>query len=122
MSWLAFAEDAGLHCARPLLPFGGQLPRADELDARGGGSADRARRGDHDRLSQVGPDLGLVVLLLGEGSGGFAVVLAYLVKCVFDGFPVQDAVAAIDPFPGAEGAELRCGDRRLNAEAVQVLR
>ncbi len=60
-------------------------------------------------------------MLLGEGSGGFAVVLAYLVECVFDGFPVQDAVAAIDPFPGAEGAELRCGDRRLDAQAVQVL-
>ena len=56
----------------------------------------------------------------GEGLGVLAFVLAYLVKAYFDGFPVQDAVAAVDALPRAGGAQFRCGDRGLDAEAVQV--
>ena len=44
-----------------------------------------------------------------------------MVKAYFDRFPVQDAVAAVDPFPRADDAQFRCGDRGLDAEAVQVL-
>ena len=50
-----------------------------------------------------------------------AAALAYPVKGIFDGFPVQDAVAAVDALPGADGAQLGRGDRGLDAEAVQVL-
>ena len=56
-----------------------------------------------------------------ESFGVFALALAYSVEGVFDGFPVQDAVAAADALPGADGAQLRRGDRGLDAEAVQVL-
>jgi hypothetical protein len=48
--------------------------------------------------------------------------LAYAVKGIFDGFPVQDAVAAVNPLPRADGAQLCRGDRGLDAEAVQVLK
>ena len=50
-----------------------------------------------------------------------AFVLAYEVEADFDGFPVQDVVAAADAFPGADGAQFRCGDGGLDAQAVQVL-
>ena len=42
-------------------------------------------------------------------------------RAYFDGFPVQDAVAAVDALPRADGAQLGRGDRGLDAEAVQVL-
>jgi hypothetical protein len=57
----------------------------------------------------------------GQGAWVFAFVLAYEVEADFDGFPVQDAVAATDAFPGADGAQFRRGDRGLDAQAVQVL-
>jgi hypothetical protein len=57
----------------------------------------------------------------GQGPGVLACVLAYLVEADFGGFPVQDAVAAADAFPGADGAQFRRGDGGLDAQAVQVL-
>ena len=48
--------------------------------------------------------------------------LTYPVKAYFDRFPVQDAVAAVDPLPHAGGTQLRCGNRCLDAEAIQVLK
>ena len=62
-----------------------------------------------------------MVLFGGESLGVFALALAYPVEGVFDGFPVQDAVGAVDALPGADGAQLRCDDRGLDAEADQVL-
>lgn len=47
--------------------------------------------------------------------------LAHLVKAYFDGFPVRDAVAAVDSLPHAGSAQLDCGDRGLDAQTVQVL-
>jgi hypothetical protein len=38
------------------------------------------------------------------------------------GFPVQHAVAAVDAFPHAAGAQLGRGDRGLDGQAVQVLK
>jgi hypothetical protein len=52
----------------------------------------------------------------------FAFTLMYSVEGVFDGFPVQDPVAALDALPGADGAQLGRGDRGLDAEAIQVLK
>ena len=57
----------------------------------------------------------------GQGLGVFAPALAYPVEGIFDGFPVQDAVAAVDALPDADGAQLGRGDRGLDAEAVEVL-
>ena len=57
----------------------------------------------------------------GESLGVVACALAYPVKGIFNGFPVQDAVTAVGALPGADGAQLRRGDRGLDAEAVQVL-
>ena len=57
----------------------------------------------------------------GQGLGVVALALAYPVQGVFDGFPVQDVVAAADALPGADGAQLRRGDRGLDAQAIQVL-
>ena len=56
-----------------------------------------------------------------RACGVLASDLAYLVEAYFDGFPVQHAVAAVDPLPHADGAQLRCGDRGLDAEAVEML-
>jgi hypothetical protein len=72
----------------------GQLAGGHELDVSGGDAADRAGRGDHHRRGHAGLDPGLVVPVPGQGPGVLAVVLAYLVKADFDGFPVPDAVAA----------------------------
>jgi hypothetical protein len=44
-----------------------------------------------------------------------------VVKAYFDRFPVEHAVAAIDPLPHADETQLRSGDGRFRAEAVQVL-
>jgi hypothetical protein len=73
LSRLALLQDAGLDEARQLLPVGRHLLGGDDLDARGDVWADRAHRGDHDRLSQVSQDLGFVGVLLGERFGVFAV-------------------------------------------------
>ena len=56
-----------------------------------------------------------------RARGVLACVLAYLVEADFDGFPVQDAVAAADAFPRADGAQFHSGDGGLDAQAVQVL-
>jgi hypothetical protein len=48
-------------------------------------------------------------------------VLAHLVQAYFYRFPVEDAVATVDPLPHTDGAQLSCGDGRLRAEAIQVL-
>src|SRR5262249_30649931 len=90
-------------------------------DAGWRGSAYCARRSCHHRRGHVGLDLGLAFPLPGEGLRVLAVPLAYLVKAYFDGFPVQDAVAAVDSLPHADSAQLNRGDRGLDAEAVQVL-
>lgn len=50
-----------------------------------------------------------------------ALTFAYVVEAYFDGFPVQDAVAAVDSFPHAAGAQLGGGDRGFDAEAVEVV-
>jgi len=86
-----------------------------------GGAAGRAGRGDHHRRGHAGLDPGLVFPVPGQGPGVLACVLAYLVEADFGGFPVQDAVAAADAFPGADGAQFRRGDGGLDAQAVQVL-
>ena len=57
----------------------------------------------------------------GQSLGVFACALAYPLEGIFDGFPVQDAVAALDTLPGADGAQLRRGDRGLDAQAIQML-
>jgi hypothetical protein len=85
------------------------------------GAAGRAGRGDHHRHGHAGLDPGLVFPVPGQGPGVLAVVLAYEAQADFDGFPVQDAVAATNPFPGADGAQFRRGDGGLDAQAVQVL-
>ena len=56
-----------------------------------------------------------------RACGVLALGLAYPVKAYFDRFPVQDPVAAADPLPRADRAQLGRGDRCLDAEAVQVL-
>ena len=85
------------------------------------GVAGCAWRGDHHRPGHAGLDPGLVVPVPGQGPGVLAVVLAYPVEADFDGFPVQDAVAAADALPRADGAQFRCGDGGLDAQPVQVL-
>jgi hypothetical protein len=57
----------------------------------------------------------------GQGPQVLSPDLACLVEAYFDCFPVQDAVAAVDPLPHAGGAQLRCCDGGLDAEAVQVV-
>jgi hypothetical protein len=96
---LAVADDAGLHGAGPLVPLGGQLSGGDELDAGAGGSAGRARHGDHDRLSHLGPGSGLVFSFPGEGPQVFVFALADQIPAKLDGFGVQDAVAAAGALP-----------------------
>lgn len=58
----------------------------------------------------------------GQGVRVLAPSLAYQVQAEFDGFPVQHAIAAVDPFPQAAGAQLDRGDRGLDGQAVQVLK
>jgi hypothetical protein len=46
-----------------------------------------------------------VGVLLGESFGVFAIAkTAYCVEGIFDAFPVQDPVAAVNSSPGAESA------------------
>jgi hypothetical protein len=42
--------------------------------------------------------------------GVLACALAYTVEGIFDGFPIQDAVAALDALPRADSAQLYRGD------------
>ena len=86
-----------------------------------GDAAGRTGRGDYHRLGHAGLDLGLVFPVPGQGPGVLAYVLAYLVEADFDGFPVHDAIAAANAFPGADGAQFHCRDGGLDAQAVQVL-
>jgi hypothetical protein len=53
----------------------------------------------------VDPDGGFVVSFLGQGLRVLAAAPAYPVESIFDDFPVQDAVAAVEPFPCADGAQ-----------------
>jgi hypothetical protein len=121
LSWPGSPQEAAMRSAGPLVPPGGQLTGGQELDVSCGGAAGCAWRGDHHRLGHAGLDLGLVFPFPGHGPGVLTFVLAYLVEADFDGFPVQDAVTAADAFPGADGAQFRCGDGGLDAQAVQVL-
>ena len=53
-----------------------------------------------------------------ECQGVFAFALAYSVEGIFDGFPVQDAVAAVEALPRADSAQLYRNDRCLHTDAV----
>jgi hypothetical protein len=66
-------------------------------------------------------DLGLAFAFGGQGPRVPAVPLAYLVQAYLDRFPVQHAVAAIDPLPHPGRAQLNRRDRGLDGKAVQVL-
>ena len=62
-----------------------------------------------------------MVAFPGEGCGVIAwAALAYRVEGVSGEFPVQDPVAAVGPFPGAESAERYCGSRRAGTEPFQL--
>jgi hypothetical protein len=62
----------------------------------------------------VGPGFGFVLPFPGEYPGVFAFALAYSVEGIFDGFPVQDAVAVVDALPRADSAQLCRSDRGLD--------
>ena len=57
----------------------------------------------------------------GKGPRILAPLSGVPVNTYFDRFPVKDAVAAVDAFPRADGAQLSCWDRGLGDQAVQIL-
>jgi hypothetical protein len=107
------------HC---LLPLGGELAGGHELDTDGGGTACGAWRSHHHRLSHVSPDLDFAFAFPGQGPRVIPPDLTDPVQTHFDGFPVQHAVAVVDPLPRADETQLGCGDRGLDAEAVEVFK
>jgi hypothetical protein len=70
----------------------------------------------------VGPDLGFAFAFPGQGSRVIPADLTDSVQAYFDRFPVQHAVAVVDPLPRADETQLGCGDRGLDAEAVEVFK